>query len=605
MTRQVSLTLIVKNEESTLPACLASVAGLVDEIVVVDTGSTDRTKEVAAGLGARVVDFPWCDDFAAARLTGVDNNGTPSAPHLVLTYGYDGHDNVLSVTDNLNGSVTYNYDNDHNLTSASMVVSSVQGPNAALSYDSRNRLTGMTRMVSNAKIFITSSDTYDDANRLTNITYVSHVLTQSTTLASYTYSYDSANQLTGYVGPDGTLTYSYDSDGQLTGAAGAHAETYTYDKNGNRTMTGYSTGTGNRLTNDGTYTYTYDNEGNTLTKTRTSDGQTTTFTWDYRNRLTEVIVKTSGGTTMQDDKFTYDVENRRIGKNTLSGGQMWTLYDGVNPYADFNSSLSLTFRYLYGRAIDSLLARWDGTNALWYLTDKLGSVRMDATTSGSISDQLVYDSYGNIVSETSSSSGDRFKFTGREWDAEIGQYFYRARYLSPSDGRFENEDPKGFGAGDTDLFRYVRNGPTNATDPLGLWRLDLTITLSVWPYAGVILRPSIGTGGFGFAMGGYAGYQPHLASMALELDPFGAKDPTGTSMFGLGYGYNNYSGYTEWTSPRVPPPPAPAWLPAPPPPPAALAPFLAFLATVGPSAIGHGVGTSSGHVYGYVMWQVI
>jgi glycosyltransferase involved in cell wall biosynthesis len=98
MTAPVSLTLIVKNEELTLPACLASVAGLVDEIVVVDTGSTDRTKEIATGLGAQVVDFPWCDDFAAARLTGVDNNGTPNAPHLVLTYGYDGHDNDKSVS---------------------------------------------------------------------------------------------------------------------------------------------------------------------------------------------------------------------------------------------------------------------------------------------------------------------------------------------------------------------------------------------------------------------------------------------------------------------------------------------------------------------------
>jgi tetratricopeptide (TPR) repeat protein len=71
MTPKVSLTLIVKNEESTLPACLASVAGLVGEIVVVDTGSTDRTREVAAGLGARVVDFPWCDDFAVARNEGL------------------------------------------------------------------------------------------------------------------------------------------------------------------------------------------------------------------------------------------------------------------------------------------------------------------------------------------------------------------------------------------------------------------------------------------------------------------------------------------------------------------------------------------------------
>jgi tetratricopeptide (TPR) repeat protein len=63
----VSLCLIVKNEEANLPDCLASAAGLVHEIIVVDTGSTDRTKEIAAQYGARVFDFPWCDSFAAAR----------------------------------------------------------------------------------------------------------------------------------------------------------------------------------------------------------------------------------------------------------------------------------------------------------------------------------------------------------------------------------------------------------------------------------------------------------------------------------------------------------------------------------------------------------
>ena len=67
MRPSISLCMIVRNEEGNLPECLAGMKGLVDEIVVVDTGSTDRTREVAAGLGAKVYDFPWVDDFAAAR----------------------------------------------------------------------------------------------------------------------------------------------------------------------------------------------------------------------------------------------------------------------------------------------------------------------------------------------------------------------------------------------------------------------------------------------------------------------------------------------------------------------------------------------------------
>jgi GT2 family glycosyltransferase len=64
---RVSLTMIVRDEEANLPACLGSAAGLFDEIVVVDTGSKDRTIEIARSFGAKVFEFPWVDDFAAAR----------------------------------------------------------------------------------------------------------------------------------------------------------------------------------------------------------------------------------------------------------------------------------------------------------------------------------------------------------------------------------------------------------------------------------------------------------------------------------------------------------------------------------------------------------
>ncbi len=64
---KLSLCMIVKNEEECLARCLRSVRDLVDEIIIVDTGSADRTKEIAASFGARLFDFAWRDDFAAAR----------------------------------------------------------------------------------------------------------------------------------------------------------------------------------------------------------------------------------------------------------------------------------------------------------------------------------------------------------------------------------------------------------------------------------------------------------------------------------------------------------------------------------------------------------
>lgn len=63
----VSLCMIAKNEEDALQRGLPNIKDLMDEIIIVDTGSTDRTKEVAAEFGAEIYDFPWIDDFAAAR----------------------------------------------------------------------------------------------------------------------------------------------------------------------------------------------------------------------------------------------------------------------------------------------------------------------------------------------------------------------------------------------------------------------------------------------------------------------------------------------------------------------------------------------------------
>lgn len=63
----ISLAMIVKNEEKYLDRCLKSAAHMVDEIVVVDTGSTDRTIEIASRYGAKIFHFEWIDDFAAAR----------------------------------------------------------------------------------------------------------------------------------------------------------------------------------------------------------------------------------------------------------------------------------------------------------------------------------------------------------------------------------------------------------------------------------------------------------------------------------------------------------------------------------------------------------
>jgi glycosyltransferase involved in cell wall biosynthesis len=64
---RLSICMIVKNEEEALPKCLSNIQGLADELIVVDTGSTDRTVEIAQSFGANIHYFAWNDNFSDAR----------------------------------------------------------------------------------------------------------------------------------------------------------------------------------------------------------------------------------------------------------------------------------------------------------------------------------------------------------------------------------------------------------------------------------------------------------------------------------------------------------------------------------------------------------
>jgi RHS repeat-associated protein len=414
------------------------------------TGATDPNA---------VLTFTYDKD---GELTNAGTQGLTGQPTVTLTYGYDPGGNLTSVTDNLSsiGRTTYVYDAANRLTTITQSFGGTAGPQVLLGYDPGNRLTSINRTIGGTGTAVTTSLAYDTANRLTTIT---SQVAGGSSLASYAYQYDPGDRVIHESNTDGAYTYTYNADNELTGVSGTHTESYSYDSTGNRNSTGYTTGTDNETTAAPNTTYTYDGEGNLTSETNTSTHVTTSFSYDYRDRLTTVSV---GGVIQAT--YTYDALNRRIGTD-LAGTQTWTVYSGNtaddNVYADFSSSGALTERYLYGPAVDELFARTSasGTSA-WYLTDRLGSVRDIASTSGTVIDHVVYDTYGNIVSESNATNGDRFKWAGMAFDAAIGLYFDKARYYDPVTGRFIKQDPAGFGAGDVNLYRYTENDPTDLAD---------------------------------------------------------------------------------------------------------------------------------------------
>ncbi|NEZ56031.1 RHS repeat protein [Adonisia turfae] len=415
---------------------------------------------------------------ALDRLTSESITTAPSVPQVVFGYAYDAVDNLTQTTDTiagtLSGTTDYTYDALDRMTQVQQGGTAVQSKRVEMGYNVASELTSLARFAGadgNTPVASTNYS-YDGSGRLSQLTHA----TDAATIADYQLSYDAANRLTTLISPDGTATYTYDDRDQLTGAdyTAQDNEAYSYDANGNRTNAGYQTGTNNQLTTDGVFNYEYDNEGNRIRRTRISDGTVTTYEWDHRQRLVAVS-EGDGATVTQRVTYTYDAFDRRLSQSVDSDGDgpaaattEHFIYDGDHIALVFDETGNQTHRYLHGPNVDQILAEETADGAVhWALTDHQGSVRDVIDNSGNILNRIVYDSFGQVTSETNPDFDFRFGYTGRERDEATGLMYYRARYYDPAVGRFLSEDPLGFNAGDANLYRYVFNSPTNYTDPSG------------------------------------------------------------------------------------------------------------------------------------------
>jgi RHS repeat-associated protein len=156
-----------------------------------------------------------------------------------------------------------------------------------------------------------------------------------------------------------------------------------------------------------------------------------------------------------------------------------------NAILAFNGNQSLTDRYLWGEAVDEVLAdeRFSpsGNNVLpsaagttyWALTDNENSVR-DWITYGALVDHVIYDSFGKVYSQTNATYVFPFLHNGVFYDAATGLEYHSqpgtgltGRWYNPAIQRWMTEDPTGLSAG-SNPWEYCNDSATNGVDPSGL-----------------------------------------------------------------------------------------------------------------------------------------
>ena len=462
---------------------------------------------------------------ALNRIVDFDVSGTPALPNIALQTIYTDAGRVETVSDNF--GVTNQWQ--RNMANKPLEVQWLGlGPdNAKIEFTPDDcvceRSASFTRYrgLNPTSVVIETEIMYDGLGLPTNLT---HRTANGTTLLDWNWEYSPVGLPTQRTYNSRTNSMVYDDVGQLLSVLdeGILSEQFSYDLTGNRLGGDYSVGPNNQLLTSPGKTYTYDGEGNTTRIDETTSGNYHILSYDHRNRLTRYQTFLSNDVQTDERAYTYDVWDRRL-TETINGSTVATLWNNVNPWAEFDGNGAITARYLLGDNFDHLLARWRPSDGLaWYLTDHQQTVYAIADADGNIINENTYDAFGSRLSETDANQSDRFAFTGRETDADTGLAYHRARYYAPETGRFMTLDPIAFDAGDVNLYRYVNNAPFLHTDPTGL---SATETGTMSSLISILARQGtkrVGRCVFGvLALTAVYLHPPHVAGYA-QL----AKDPT-------------------------------------------------------------------------------
>lgn len=182
------------------------------------------------------------------------------------------------------------------------------------------------------------------------------------------------------------------------------------------------------------YTYAYDNNGNTTSRTDGID--TDTYIYDYENRLTSANIQL--GSTPGPVSYTYDAEGIRTSKS--AGGTTTSfLVDKNRPFAQVlvETAGATTVSYVHG---DDLISMKRSTGTSYYLYDGQMSTRQLTNPAQTVTDTYTYDAFGIELYHTGTTVNN-YKYTGEQYDPNMGFYYLRARYYNQGTGRFVTMDP--------------------------------------------------------------------------------------------------------------------------------------------------------------------
>ncbi len=449
----------------------------LETIVTIDAGSNveDEVEFTYDAVGNRktATDSDSALDFSFDGLNRLSSTSTRDAqsypgarqPAVTLRNSFDAVGNRLLLTHGpeelvVDGEWQFAYDAAGRLSELVHPAGDPLNP-LLLNYDLAGRLDRI-----NYPNSATTDLTYDSEGRSESIVHTH----SSFELARFEYDYSEDGLVQSVAESSGVRQLAYDDSQQVTTAGlTSSPESYSYDGEGNRTTSHLSLAhvydSANRLVEDDANCYAYDANGNLSTQTEKigglCNGPATTYSWDVRNRLVQIEFPDTTVAT-----YRYDALGRRIEKE-FGGAVTRYVYDEENILLEFDSSQALVARFGHGDRVDQPLLQERNGQLFSYHADNLGSIRLLTDSAGLVVNGYDYDGFGNLEPTTVESVVNPYTYASRELDGESGLYFYRARYLDASIGRFLSQDPAGFLGGNTNLYLYVNNNPLNFVDPLG------------------------------------------------------------------------------------------------------------------------------------------